>query len=125
MRPYIRQVRAGHLKVIYLDRAVHVALLQPIRQAGTAQSARQQAAIAMVNKGGRLGALKRYEEELATYAAVDKRFGSASEVTLRQQVALAWLNKGVRLGHLQRFDWRRTRRSIGASAERLRSPCAS
>ena len=55
---------------------------------------REQVANALVNKGFRLGALGRSEEEIAVYDEVVARFGDGGRAALREQVAKALVNKG-------------------------------
>ena len=57
---------------------------------------REHVAAALRNKGVRLGALGRGEEEIAVYDDLLARFGTATEPALREQVAMALVNKGVR-----------------------------
>lgn len=62
--------------------------------------------MALVNKGARLGALGRGEEEIAVYDDLLHRFGSvsATDNTIRQQVAQGLCNKMVRLRELDRRE---------------------
>jgi hypothetical protein len=55
--------------------------------------------VAVVREGlGTLGGLGRWQEAIAAYDEVERRFGDAQEPALREQVARALVNKGVRLG---------------------------
>ena len=58
----------------------------------------------MVNKGFRLGALGRSDDELAIYDNVVAEFSLATELALREQVARALMNKGATLGALGRSE---------------------
>jgi tetratricopeptide (TPR) repeat protein len=58
----------------------------------------------MVNKGFRLGALGRSEEEIGVYDEVIGRFGEREEVQIAEKVAKAMVNKGFRLGALGRSE---------------------
>ena len=55
---------------------------------------------ASLNKGVRLAALGRPEEEFAAYDDVIARFNKNNDPAIREQVAKALFNKGVRLGAL-------------------------
>jgi len=48
----------------------------------------------MINKGVTLGILNRYEEEIAIYDEVVRRFGESPLLGLQEQVARALLYKG-------------------------------
>ncbi|MBI5000203.1 MAG: AAA family ATPase [Euryarchaeota archaeon] len=76
----------------YYDRAINLNLKHEVT------------AMAMFNKGNRLGALNRNEEAIANYDEVVKRFGTATEPSLLEQVAMAMFNKGVTLGALNRNE---------------------
>ena len=65
---------------------------------------REQVAMALVNKGGALGALSRYDDAIAVFDDLLARFGSATELRLREQVAKALFNKAFALGALGRND---------------------
>lgn len=60
----------------------------------------QQVAIALRDKGFRLGKLARNEESIATYNELLRRFGDAKEPVLQEQVAGALCNKGIILAEL-------------------------
>jgi tetratricopeptide (TPR) repeat protein len=62
------------------------------------------AALALGNKGVRLGELGRLEEEIAVQEDIGRRYGEATEPGLRVAVARALVNKGWALGELGRFD---------------------
>ena len=76
---------------------------------------REQVATALVNKGVRLGARSRSEDELAAYDQVLALFADAPELALREQVATALLRRG----HPSRICIVRTGGS-GSSIPRLR-----
>ena len=65
---------------------------------------REMAALALGNKGVRLGELGRPEEEIAVQEEIGRRYGDATEPDLRLAVARALVNKGWALGELGRFD---------------------
>ena len=58
----------------------------------------------MVNKGVRLGALNRSDEEIRVYDELIARYQDRPEPQIAEQVARAMFNKGVRLGALNRSD---------------------
>lgn len=55
-------------------------------------------AMAMVNKGSRLGELGRNEDAIAVYDQVIEQFGDNPDPAITQQVARAMANKDTRLG---------------------------
>jgi hypothetical protein len=63
---------------------------------------REKIANALINKGVRLGALNRNEEEIVIYDEVVCRFGHAPQAALREQVARALYYKGLTLTDLDR-----------------------
>jgi tetratricopeptide (TPR) repeat protein len=63
---------------------------------------RERVAMALVNKGLRLGRLGRSEEAIVAYDALTERFADATEPALREQVARALFSKGEILGQLGR-----------------------
>ncbi len=70
----------------------------------TGESAREQVAMALVNKGIMLGSLGRSEQAIEVCDDVVARFGAATEPALRERVARALVNKGYRLGSLGRSE---------------------
>jgi len=80
--------------------------LRELARFGTAAepALREQVAVALRNKGFRLGTLGRNEEEIAVYDDLLARFGTATEPALREKVAMALRYKGVTLGELGRSE---------------------
>jgi tetratricopeptide (TPR) repeat protein len=75
------------------------------RATGTELPLSVQVAEVLVNKGGTLCALGRFEDAIAVYDDLLDRFGSsATELPLREQVADVLVTKGVLLGGLGRFS---------------------
>ena len=68
----------------------------------TETEASEQVAMALFNKGVRLGALSRSQEAIDVYDQVVARYGDRQEPALADLVATALFNKGVRLGALSR-----------------------
>ena len=84
-----------------------LALLEEVVQrfgASQEPADREQAAIALVNKGVTLGELHLPEEALAAWDEVVQRFGESDTPTLLAAVATAMLKKGGMLGDLRRLQ---------------------
>ena len=76
----------------------------PVMAAETASNtAQEQLAIALYNKGFDLDKLHRYEESIAAYNNVITRFGNSQDTKIQEQVAIALLNKGIDLAELHRI----------------------
>ena len=75
----------------------------PVMAAETASNtAQEQVARALLNKGNNLGNLQHYEEAFAAYNELITHFGNSQDPDIQQAVAEASYNKGIDLGFLNR-----------------------
>ncbi|MBO7350956.1 MAG: tetratricopeptide repeat protein, partial [Acetobacter sp.] len=67
-------------------------------------TAQEQVANALYNKGDELQHLHRYEEAIAAYNDLITHFGNSQDKIIHENVANALYNKGLTLDNLHRYE---------------------